>query len=591
MPESVAPALRRFLAAWTALGVLALLLSGWLAAVQVPDVATLRPLLLPLLAVATVTVVADRLQVVLPVGRSAFAVHVLEVAVVLGLVLLPAALVAPAVVAGQALGHATRRIAVHKAAFNLAVSAVAASLAALVTVGLTDVPVEAATPRGVVALTLAGTVYGVVNGGAMGLLMRTLARSTPGAQQPSWRAMSTEAAALLAMSVPLAVIAAVVLATVPVALPLLALLLWTVHRALDQGLGRTARQEAEHHRLERSVAGAADGIVLLDREGRIELGNPAAADLLGTAPGTLAERSLEQVLQAGTDAAGAAVDLLLGRGDADRDEGDTQFAYGQRILRAESSVIRDHRAAVSGWVVMLSDITEAHELDALRREFVARVSHELRTPLTAILGITQTLQGRGEQLDAVRRAQLVAMAERQSRRLQRLVDDLLWSARIDANPPAAVPEAVGLRGCVDNVASLLVDLLPDGFEADVDGIVARADPGHLEQILTNLLINAVRYGKPPIQIRAVARRGTVSIEVCDHGPGVPAEFEPELFASFTQASIGDRRESQGLGLGLSIVASLSAANGGSVRYHRREGRTCFEVTLPAADASDAILQP
>ena len=591
MPETFTPALRRYLGVWWTLGAGSLLVSGWLAVGVLRDGEGMRPVLVPLLAVVMVTVVADRLQIVLPVGRSAFAVHLLEVAVVLGLVLLPAALVAPAVVLGQALGQASRRIAIEKTTFNLAVTAVAAAGAGLVTVPSTGTPVDAATATGVVALTAAGTVFGLINGAAVGRLMRHIAVS---AAQPSWRALVAEAAGLLAMSVPLAVIAAAVLATVPAALPLLVLLIWMTHRALDQGLGRTARREADHHRLERSVAGAADGILLLDEEGRIELGNPAAADQLGLPSQAMLGRGLDDVLQTCTSDPTETVHQLLPADDEPSrasEGGGTQFACGQRMLRAESSPIFDHRAAVSGWVVMLSDVTEAHEIDALRKEFVARVSHELRTPLTAILGITQTLQRRGDRLDAEQRAQFVAVAERQSRRLQRLVDDLLWSARIDTNTPTAAPKPVGLPTCLDHVAATLSDLLPDGFEVDVDDIHVRADPDHLEQILTNLLVNAVRYGAPPIAVRAVTRRGTVIVEVSDHGPGVPGDFESQLFTSFSQASIGDRREAQGLGLGLSIVASLTAANAGHVRYRRHDDRTCFEVTLPAASPAETVAQP
>ena len=592
MPETVTPTLRRYLVAWWMLGAVTLMVSTWLAVGVVADGEGWRPMLVPLLAVVAASVAADRLQIVLPVGRSALAVHLLEVAVVLGLVLLPAPLVGPAIVVGQALGQASRRIAVEKATFNLAVSAVAAAAAGLVTLPFADTPIEATTTAGVATLTAAGIVFGVVNAGAVGRLMRHISVT---AAQPSWRALAMEAGALLAMSVPLAVIAAVVLASAPAALALLVLLTWMVHRALDQGLGRTARKEAEHQRLERSVAGAADGILLLDREGCIELANPAAAELLGLATEAMLDRQFQTVLRSCTSDPDAAVHRLLLANDDDSpraaEGGGTQFACGRRMLRAESSAIFDHRAAVSGWVVMLSDITEAHEIDALRKEFVARVSHELRTPLTAILGVTQTLQRRGESLDAEQRAQFVTVAERQSRRLQRLVDDLLWSARIDANVPTAAPQPIGLPTCLDHVAATLSDLLPNGFEVDVADAHVRADPDHLEQILTNLLVNAVRYGAPPIAVRAVTRRGTVFLEVSDHGPGVPESFEAELFTSFSQASIGDRREAQGLGLGLSIVASLTAANAGQVRYRRHEQRTCFEVMLPAANPAEAVPQP
>ena len=107
-----------------------------------------------------------------------------------------------------------------------------------------------------------------------------------------------------------------------------------------------------------------------------------------------------------------------------------------------------------------------------------------------------------------------------------------------------------------------------------------ADPDRLEQIVANLLANAVRYGTPPVEVAARTEGDWVWLEVKDHGDGVPESFEPLLFERFTRGPGSAERSSQGTGLGLAIVAKLAELHGGQVAYRREGGATVFAVALP-----------
>jgi signal transduction histidine kinase len=109
-----------------------------------------------------------------------------------------------------------------------------------------------------------------------------------------------------------------------------------------------------------------------------------------------------------------------------------------------------------------------------------------------------------------------------------------------------------------------------------------ADPGHVDEIVVNLVENADKYGAPPITVDARRRDDVVELKVCDHGPGVPAEFVPQLFERYSRADATLRHRS-GSGLGLYLVDKLARASGGNVRYEPNDPHgACFIVTLPAA---------
>jgi two-component system sensor kinase len=236
------------------------------------------------------------------------------------------------------------------------------------------------------------------------------------------------------------------------------------------------------------------------------------------------------------------------------------------------------RAALHQLEVANADL---RALDELKSDFVAMVSHELKTPLTSILGYSSMMLRHWANIGDADRLAHIQTIDRQSQRLSRLVSDLLEMSRIEAGHLDANPADVELAPAV---GALLASYDAGTIDVDIpEGLRGRVDPDHLQQILTNYIDNALKYGATPICVRARAIDSGVVVEVSDEGDGVPTDFAPRLFDKFAQASTGSRREGSGTGLGLSIVRGLARANGGEAWYEPNEPRgSKFCVRIEAA---------
>jgi signal transduction histidine kinase len=217
------------------------------------------------------------------------------------------------------------------------------------------------------------------------------------------------------------------------------------------------------------------------------------------------------------------------------------------------------------------------ELDRMKDGFVASVSHELRTPLTSIRGFTTTMSERWDQLTDDDKLAFLRTIDTQAKRLNRLVDTVLMLSKIQAGRMTGAREPLDVADPArDAVEELGLDV-----KVEVSGETAalvEADPDHIYQIFVNLLVNARRYGAPPIRIRIESDERDVTVRVSDEGAGVPADFVPHLFDDFTQAPSAGR--TQGSGLGLAIVKGLVETSGGEVWYERLQPRgACFVVRL------------
>jgi PAS domain S-box-containing protein len=218
-------------------------------------------------------------------------------------------------------------------------------------------------------------------------------------------------------------------------------------------------------------------------------------------------------------------------------------------------------------------------------EFTAALAHDLRAPITMITGSVDTLLGLPEDAPATASQQLLSILQRQTSRLAAMVEELLEVARLERGAADAQPEVTSVREAL----AAVVEAAAAENEVTVRcsaRLRAHADPGHLRRIVQNYLANALAHGAPPVAIDARRRGRWVEVRVCDHGPGVAAEFAPRLFQRFSRASGGGG----GLGLGLYAVRGLAVANGGDAGYAQNEpSGACFWVRLPAATA-DAVEQ-
>jgi signal transduction histidine kinase len=574
------PALR-YARIWWVLGALVVIGSVAAAALQ-PSAVELRIWAVALVVALAFLTDVDPLHTTL--RRATVTINLYEVPVLVGLVVLPPFVVPLAVVAGIALSNAiVHRITLAKVSFNAAMLAVAATCAAL----LVDVvgPERPAPTdvRGLLVLLGAGVVFGAVNQLALEGLVRRLSPRTGPATEPADYRLSSSVGVAVAVS--LGIVVAGLIVAVPLVLPLAVVLVWLTSSGLNERTRRFTADATHAARLERTIAGATEGICLLDATGAVELLNPAACRLLGVAAQEVVGRPLDDLLP-GSISSAATVTASLQERTFDDPEAHHTVRIGATTWQLELTALFDHHArsavAPTGAVVLFWDATEDLRATRTRQEFVARVSHELRTPLTAILGFAETLRVRLDSLEPDRQREFLTVIERQGVRLSRLVDDLLWSARSEAGTISPAPEPVVLRRLVVDVTSSVHHLLDDArLEWSVGDTVVLADRGHLEQVLINLVTNATTYGAPPNRITARTRGDRAIIEVSDGGAGVPAAFVPHLFDPFAQASTGDRREARGLGLGLAIVHTLLAHNDGTITYDRRDGRSVFVLTLPS----------
>jgi len=247
-------------------------------------------------------------------------------------------------------------------------------------------------------------------------------------------------------------------------------------------------------------------------------------------------------------------------------------------------MIAEQAAARLAAEAALSDANQALRAALSARDrFLSIVSHELRTPLTPIVGFSELLLERSELIEEDR-VGLEAVA-RQGRHLTALVDRLLLLAELTER--GATPERV--RVAVATLARQVVDGLGlGGVDITLDGSgMAWFDPDHLRQVLGDLLVNAHRFGEPPITVGISGNGDVVHLVVEDKGPGIPADFREQVFEPFVQPNTSELNPSTGLGIGLALARVLVEANGGTIDHHPAAGGGArFVLTLPAASGGD-----
>jgi signal transduction histidine kinase len=222
------------------------------------------------------------------------------------------------------------------------------------------------------------------------------------------------------------------------------------------------------------------------------------------------------------------------------------------------------------------------EADQLKTNFIALASHELRTPASVIHGIASTLHLRGDLLEDDQIRDLRQTLYEQTDRMRRLVDQLLDLSRLEANGIRIEPQPLNVFSRVQELLGLVAAEGAKDVTVNVPvDLEALVDPNAFDRIVSNLIVNATRYGGAPIEISAEQRDRHFRLRVEDHGDGVPAEFVPQLFERFTRSGPSGRERAEGAGLGLAIAKSYAQAHGGDLLYEAASPHgACFELVLP-----------
>jgi two-component system phosphate regulon sensor histidine kinase PhoR len=356
---------------------------------------------------------------------------------------------------------------------------------------------------------------------------------------------------------------------------------------------------ARQQELERQLAGREsgtqtilgamqDGLLVVDARSRITLMNPTFQKLFELRDPAAGVPLVEAVRHATLD---ELVTETLLTGEAMRSElslADSQ-TRSERHIEVSAVPIKKADDEVTGAVVLFHDITELKRLDQIRRDFVANVSHELRTPLSILRGYVEVLLDESEMSrEEVRR--ILSIMERHSRRLALLINDLLSLAQLESSNAKLELSVVRAEELLNNVVrdwkeKLSAKNLKVTVDLPPEGLTIRADGTRLEEVLHNLLDNAVKFSREngQISLRVTRCGSNVVMSVADNGIGIGKEHLPRIFERFYRADKARSRELGGTGLGLAIVKHIAQLHGGRVEAESELGRgTTIRVILPAA---------
>ncbi|MFN8589088.1 MAG: ATP-binding protein [Candidatus Eisenbacteria bacterium] len=330
------------------------------------------------------------------------------------------------------------------------------------------------------------------------------------------------------------------------------------------------------------LAHMTDGVALLDAGLRLLHANARFAELLGAGARPAAGTAFAEYVRAPE-----LNDLLARARETGVAEAELKlWVPGPRTVQAIATTIAPERGEL---LLVLHDLTAIERADQVRQDFVANVSHELRTPLTSLRGYAETLLDGGLE-DERHREGFVRVIRDQADRLQALVDDLLSLAQLERPEVELQLETLDLRALVARQCDLfraLAERLGLGLSwQGGEPIEVRADRGRIEQVIANLLDNAIKYTESGgIVVRCGVTPENAWCEVEDTGPGIPREDQSRVFERFYRVDKARSREKGGTGLGLSIVKHIVALHGGEVALRSEPGRgSAFRFVLPRGES-------
>ena len=381
----------------------------------------------------------------------------------------------------------------------------------------------------------------------------------------------------------------------------LAGLLWAVAKtvaALQRSSGALADSATRQSAI---FEAASDAMMIVDEDGVIRSANDAAERVFGRRRADMVGRSnLSLFAEPPSEEVSHTYLQAIARGDGSVEKTQTFVGARDDGTTFEIEVVTTPVILHDGrhFLAVGRDATERRRIERLKSEFVATISHELRTPLTSIAGSLGLLTGGAAGPLPDKAARLLGIAQSNSQRLIRLINDILDVEKIEAGKMAFSPQLIELE-------SLLERALHDssGFAAErlvkltlapvADGSTIHADPDRMGQVLANVMSNAIKYSPigGTVTVSTERRYPFQRISIADHGSGIPDDFRNRIFEKFAQADSTDTRLVGGTGLGLSIVREIMIRMDGAVSFDSVPGEgTVFHIDLPAQTkvSSEAI---
>lgn len=342
--------------------------------------------------------------------------------------------------------------------------------------------------------------------------------------------------------------------------------------------------------LEAMMNGMREGMLVVDEELRVVASNRMALEIFSGIEGRLETRRLSELTR--SPSINSAFMTALRRNEQSETKVELKGPGGP-IFDLRVVPLRLSGENYRGAMGVFFNITRLERLERVRQEFLSNVSHELRTPLTAIIAFIETLEdGAIEDQESNRR--FLSIIRKNAERMHNLIDDILELSAIEAGTAQVEVEDVPLYALVNDVLTALASRAEARCVALRNevaiGVTVLADARRLEQMLTNLVHNAIKFNREngSVTIRHERTAGRDRLIVADTGDGIPPEHIKRIFERFYRVDRARSRELGGTGLGLAIVKHLARAHGGdvSVQSTLGEGST-FIIELPAEAATEA----
>jgi two-component system phosphate regulon sensor histidine kinase PhoR len=349
--------------------------------------------------------------------------------------------------------------------------------------------------------------------------------------------------------------------------------------------------DAGKTRLETLLANLEDGVIVIAADRSVRMMNREAGKIFDASETMGAGRPYPEVIR--HPQALAFIDGWMKGEDPKSRDVLIATRQGNRTVRCSGTTVRYLGESNADVLLTFRDVTEERRLAQVKSDFVSNASHELRTPLTNIRGYLEAIQ------DAVREGtppapSFVAVAHANALRMERLIDDLLELSRAESTGVPFEWEEVSLQSFLSRVAQFYripAERAGKAVEVDAGEGTLRADVRKLTLAISNLVDNAIKYGKEGGRVTISGRidPARCTLEVMDDGPGIPPEDIPRIFERFYRVDKGRSRELGGTGLGLSIVKHIVESHGGTLHVESRLGvGTRFVIRIPRTQGSFTI---
>src|SRR5690625_326317 len=342
-----------------------------------------------------------------------------------------------------------------------------------------------------------------------------------------------------------------------------------------------ARIEREQRKLSSVVENMSDGVIATDSSGAVTLINDAAGHLIGQNPDDMMGELILDVLH--LDEKIVDVTELKDSGSMIIDFSEDDYIY---LLRANFSTVMNEDEQITGFITVISDVTEQEQLERERREFVSNVSHELRTPLTTMRSYVETLT-EGAWQDKEIAPKFLEVTQNETDRMIRMVNDLLQLSRMDQKDYSLQRERVEFVHFFDAIIDRFEMNLPEQItflrEVPKESFSVWIDKDKMTQVLDNIISNAIKYSPEggKITFKVTRRNHQMLVSIADEGMGIPYDRLDKIFERFYRADKARTRKLGGTGLGLAITKELVEAHHGTIWARSREGKgTTIFFTLP-----------